>query len=91
MNATTAKEKFDIFDYNGDMDYLKVVAVENRIDDIYGDFESRVCEKCKYCTKLKDYIICDNEENTQEIYNYESMQITLEFGCNKWEPKNATD
>ena len=51
------------------------------IDKIYDDFESRVCENCKYFTYCDDgFHYCDNQLNV----GFNGL-ITEDFGCNRFE------
>jgi hypothetical protein len=64
----------------------KVIGL-NFLHELYDDFESRDCEDCIHCLSTKEHALCTHEDNIQEIYNYNYMQVTLDFGCNKWERK----
>jgi hypothetical protein len=49
--------------------------------------ELEVCEDCIHCLSTKEHALCTHKDNIQEIYNYNYMQVTLDFCCNKWEGK----
>ena len=60
--------------------------LDNIIDAIYDDFESRTCSNCKhYHRRIKTGSegFCNNSNNLECEYIYND----LEFGCNKWEQK----
>ena len=52
-------------------------------------FESRVCDNCRHYSYSQEYAkgFCYNEENTQEDVSDNLMQVTEDFGCNKFEQK----
>ena len=62
------------------------------IHTLYNDFESRVCENCKYFNEVSS---CEHEKNTQYLMTstqfteqaYYQMGVTKDFGCNRFERK----
>lgn len=74
MTREEAKQLNQILDFDG-MDEL--------LDEIYDDFESRTCENCKHWnanTKHKLVGSCSASENFRG-------GCLKNFGCNKWEAK----
>ena len=61
------------------------------IDMIYDDFESRVCENCKYAEKIIGCPCCHHgfmcKNKSVIMYHAESMRVSSDFGCNKFERK----
>jgi len=53
-------------------------SLKELIDEIYEEFESRVCANCEY---LRMFDICNNIDS----YAYDCHISDLEFGCNKFE------
>lgn len=62
--------------------------LKDMINEIYDDFESRTCGNCVYYIPQKS--ICNNLHNEQ-IYQLpirtDLMQVTKNFGCNKFKEK----
>lgn len=60
------------------------------INEIYDDFKSRTCEKCKYM--IKDSTGYPRCSNGSSIMPYEdgaiALNVDLEFGCNQFERKD---
>ena len=55
-----------------------------KIDMIFYDFESRICENCIfYDTTLEDSSCRDEDGFMWWVEN----DIPKDFGCNRWEPK----
>lgn len=49
------------------------------IDEIFYDVESRTCENCKHLKMSESGYNC--------FLPYHLVYVELDFGCNKWEPK----
>ena len=63
------------------------------IDEVYDDFESKICDKCKYseyCSSV-DIMVCHNEHTvfSQRCYKCSEditiFEVTRDFGCNQFE------
>ena len=68
--------------------YVKVSNADKTIDDIYNDFESRVCENCEHSdskTIRNGVILCKMRISYINIsWKY---QVRKDFGCNKFKRK----
>ena len=70
--------------------------VEDLINTLYDDFESRTCDNCKYYSKEKEYLgLCNAIPEDGEILTTDDRIIadalfypTKDFGCNKFSYKN---
>ncbi len=54
------------------------------IDNIYNDFESRICENCKYAEEMNkgsSFMSCSKNIRKSLYMQHNSK----DFGCNKWE------
>lgn len=62
---------------------MKNISFEIAIDAIYDDFESRICENCKYSSVIQgtDRLFCGCDEAEQ------LPTVNKDFGCNKFERK----
>jgi hypothetical protein len=67
--------------------------VEDLVEDIYDDFESRTCGNCKHYQIVMpqnnphdqfNYIDCCANEAGKNVVSYPPM----DFGCIKWESRN---
>ncbi len=55
------------------------------IDEIYDDFESRICDNCKYFTFENTKIgTCRKGIYDKQLCSSEDYLVST-FGCNKWE------
>ena len=73
-------------------DYFNKDEFEDRIDEIYDDFESRVCENCKYWEENINMLKKrtgdgDCHKEIDEIGDMYNSYTSKDFGCNKFEPK----
>lgn len=57
--------------------------IEIHIDKIYDDFESRTCKNCVHEIGCVGYVKCNLRIPRPELYQ------TRDFGCNKFEAKDA--
>jgi len=65
---------------------LLVHEVDEIIDRIYDDIESRACDNCKHYLKLS--YKCNHLDNEQITTKYMHLMHTYNsFGCNKFERK----
>lgn len=81
--------EFDIFSYNGDMDYIKESSVGQRIHQIYDEFENKNCENCKHYSpsdydrkeEILDQWLCCHliYAETRDLINFK------DFCCNRYE------
>lgn len=78
MTRNEAKE-FDIFSYNGDMDYVTESAVSSRIESIFDYFENRSCDNCK-CFH-QEYLCLEIGNGT-----FKPKEIGLKY-CDNWSQK----
>ena len=60
--------------------YSKVYEIVN---EIFDDFENRICRNCKYLIRTKKGLLCSHPINYDYIITDES------FGCNKFERKES--
>ena len=81
----------DIVSINGRYIPEMLEKLEYFIDEIYDDFESRVCKNCKYFNEDEG---CTNELNTlkfKDMFGKWEEPLYLEnmknFGCNRFEKK----
>ncbi len=58
--------------------YSKVYEIVN---EIFDDFENRICRNCKYFIKTKRELLCSNP------VNYDYIITNKNFGCNRFERK----
>jgi len=72
-------------------DNEKILLLNNAItiiNEIYGNFENRVCENCKHCFNsyfgLPGYF-CGNDRTKSILGRY--PVVDKDFGCNRFEPK----
>ncbi len=61
----------------------KYIHLDNVIDIVYDDFESRTCENCEHMKTTGHFYTCN------QFYHYENTKVTKDFGCNKHEPKET--
>ena len=68
---------------------LEVVHISAKsIDEIYNDFESRVCGECKWFQTHRYYIdIHDKVGYPQTVCEKLRINYGKDFGCNKFERK----
>ncbi|NPA45141.1 MAG: hypothetical protein GXO49_06395 [Chlorobi bacterium] len=60
-----------------------ILAIEI-IDKIYEDFESGICENCRFYSNT--YKTCNNIKNTKML-GFTLTEIDFDFGCNRFEKK----
>ena len=80
MTREEAKEELNNYGYT--------INEQNTIvDKIYGHFESKTCENCKYNKQQDGFMIfCDKvvcKDGSRMMWH----SYTKDFGCNKWEER----
>jgi len=87
MTRAEALDKlYTIWSYSKDHQNIDATKVAFLLKDIFDDFESRVCENCKYADWKFDW--CDHDLNKwREGAYYKPFKISKEFGCNRFERK----
>lgn len=60
-------------------------SINSIIDNIFDDFENRVCENCKYNKEQDDFMIFCDKEMCQDGSKMMWHSFTKDFCCNKWE------
>ena len=83
----TRDEAIELFKENEGIPFgeygIDIEDFKQSIDKIYDDFESRICDNCKYCeffSSVNSYF-CINELSSAKF-------VDSCFGCNRWEEKN---
>lgn len=82
MNREEAKKEMS---NKSDGVWISLGSAKLTIDRIYDITESRTCESCNYWTKGNFWGNCKKEVN--QTKNQEESLTGIDFGCNKWEPK----
>ena len=80
MTKEEAQELYMVFagDY---FQHRKVVNDRWFINKIYDDFESKICENCKFKTNESKHSYC-------RILDRTPIEYKDGFGCNRWESNN---
>ena len=68
------------------MDNVKVISINNfyKISDVLcNDFESRICENCKYTYTIDEHIKCGNSKGLLS-----GFYVEKDFGCNQFKRKD---
>lgn len=67
--------------------YMAWGIIHDTIDCIYDDFESRICDNCKYFTFENEIIgTCQKGIYDKQLCSSEDHLVSS-FGCNKWKSK----
>jgi len=75
------EEIFENADYVAGCPCVCEDSFENIVDEVYNDFESRICKNCKYFIKIKKRLLCSHP------INYDYIITDENFGCNRFERK----
>jgi hypothetical protein len=77
----------------GNINTLSKVECDNILNEVFDDFESRTCESCRHCESQFGEMFCQLEELKTQEYNSimgftdVCMEVSKDFGCNKWREK----